>query len=170
MTNQSEPKPDEKDQTEPLGTFACPRCGQDTPHNHDGFAPNERDRQIARIWHRDKYIAPESLADLIAAYRVEIEAQAKRDGAREALEKAAQIFDETAKQKQKLVWIPEAIAQQIRSLIEPTPVEPEVKSEVTLKLSDFTGESKQKMVEEIRASEKISGRDLQPEAAHRKAR
>src|SRR5258706_7685297 len=99
-----------------------------------------------------------------------VEAQAKREGAREALEKAAEIFDETAKQKQKLVWIPEAIAQQIRSLIEPTPVEPEVKSEVTLKLSDFTGESKQKMVEEIRASEKISGRDLRPEAAHRKAR
>src|SRR5258706_12493202 len=65
--------------------------------------------------------------DLIAAYRVEIEAQAKREGAREALERAAQIFDEAAKQKQKLVWIPEAIAQQIRSLIEPTPVEPEVK-------------------------------------------
>ncbi len=57
-----------------------------------------------------------------------VEAQAKREGAREALEKAAQIFDETAKQKQKLVWIPEAIAQQIRSLIEPTPVKPKVKS------------------------------------------
>src|SRR5258706_4887665 len=96
LTDQPEPKPDWKDQTEPLGTFTCPRCGQDTPHNHDGFAPNERDRQIARIWHRDKYIAPESLADLVAAYRVEIEAQAKREGAREALEKAADIAHESA--------------------------------------------------------------------------